>query len=97
MRDLRRMDRKLSEEDALTVLRDCEYGFLCTVNEDGSPYAVPMCAAMYSVRINGCMMTCPDSTTCAPNGEPARKHRGLESSSATNHALTTRFASPRCA
>ena len=35
MRDLRRMDRKLSEEDALTVLRDCEYGFLCTVNEDG--------------------------------------------------------------
>ena len=46
MRDLRRMDRKLSEEDALTVLRDCEYGFLCTVNEDGSPYAVPMCAAL---------------------------------------------------
>ena len=46
MRDLRRMDRKLSEEDALTVLRDCEYGFLCTVNGDGSPYAVPMCAAL---------------------------------------------------
>ena len=46
MRDLRRMDRKLSEEDALTVLRECEYGFLCTVNADGSPYAVTMCAAL---------------------------------------------------
>ena len=46
MRELRRTDRKLSEEDALTVLRESEYGFLCTVNEDGTPYAVPICAAL---------------------------------------------------
>lgn len=46
MRDLRRMDRKLSDEDALRVLRESEYGFLATVNEDGSPYAVPMAGAL---------------------------------------------------
>ena len=46
MRDLRRMDRKLSDRDALTVLQESEYGFLATVNGDGSPYAVPMCFAL---------------------------------------------------
>lgn len=46
MRELRRVDRKLSEEDALTVLGKSEYGFLCTVNGDGTPYAVPICAAL---------------------------------------------------
>ena len=46
MRDLRRMDRKLSDEDALRVLRESEYGFLATVNGDGSPYAVPMAGAL---------------------------------------------------
>lgn len=46
MRDLRRFDRKLSEEDALKVLRDSEYGFLATANPDGTPYAVPMNSAL---------------------------------------------------
>ena len=41
MRDLRRMDRKLSDEDALRVLRESEYGFLATVNGDGSPMRCP--------------------------------------------------------
>ena len=42
MREMRRQDRKLSEQDAYRVLRESEYGVLATVNEDGSPYAVPM-------------------------------------------------------
>lgn len=46
MRDLRRMDRKLSEQDALRVLRESEYGVLATINADGSPYAVPMAGAL---------------------------------------------------
>lgn len=46
MRELRRMDRKLSDEAALKVLRESEYGFLATVNEDGSPYVVPMAGAL---------------------------------------------------
>ena len=32
---LRRIDRKLSDTDTLTVLRDSEYGFLTTLNRDG--------------------------------------------------------------
>lgn len=46
MRELRRQDRKLSEEDARRVLEQSEYGFLATVNEDGSPYVIPMAAAV---------------------------------------------------
>ena len=46
MRELRRQDRKLSEADARRVLEESEYGFLATVNEDGSPYVVPMAAAL---------------------------------------------------
>lgn len=46
MRELRRQDRKLSEEDARRVLAKAPYGMLATVNEDGSPYAVPMAAAL---------------------------------------------------
>ncbi len=46
MRELRRQDRKLSEEDARKVLAKAPYGVLATINEDGSPYAVPMAAAL---------------------------------------------------
>lgn len=46
MRALRRQDRKLTETDARRVLEQSEYGFLATINEDGSPYVVPMAAAL---------------------------------------------------
>lgn len=42
MPQMRRKDRELSPQDARTVLEQSEYGFLATVNEDGSPYCVPM-------------------------------------------------------
>ena len=45
---LRRIDRKLSDEDAKTVLRDSEYGFLSTINEDGTPHCVPIAYALYN-------------------------------------------------
>lgn len=46
MRELCRVDRKLSEADALYVLGHAEYGMLNTINEDGWPYAVPMASAL---------------------------------------------------
>lgn len=42
MREMRRKDRLLTEEEALDVLRKGEYGILGTVGEDGKPYAVPL-------------------------------------------------------
>lgn len=42
MNTLRRIDRKTSDEDALRILSDSLYGTLATVNEDGSPYCIPM-------------------------------------------------------
>ncbi|HIX34193.1 MAG TPA: pyridoxamine 5'-phosphate oxidase family protein [Candidatus Gemmiger avium] len=45
---LRRIDRKLSYEDAMTVLRESEYGFLSTINEDGTPHCVPLAFALYN-------------------------------------------------
>ncbi len=47
IKTLRRIDRKLSEEDAWAVLRDSEYGFLTTINDDGTPHCVPMSYALY--------------------------------------------------
>lgn len=47
MNTLRRIDRKLTEEDALAVLRESEYGFLATVNEDGSPHCVPIAFVLW--------------------------------------------------
>ncbi len=46
MRELCRVDRKLSEEDALYVLAQASHGTLCTINEDGWPYGVPMASAL---------------------------------------------------
>lgn len=46
MRDLCRVDRKLSEEDAKKVLQKARFGTLATINEDGWPYAVPMAFAL---------------------------------------------------
>ena len=47
MNTLRRIDRKLAEEDALAVLRESEYGFLATVNGDGSPHCVPIAFVLW--------------------------------------------------
>lgn len=45
---LRRIDRKLSDTDTLTVLRDSEYGFLTTLNRDGSPHCVPLSYVLHN-------------------------------------------------
>lgn len=42
MREMRRKDRMLTEEEAMDVVRKGEYGVLSTVGEDGKPYAVPL-------------------------------------------------------
>ena len=42
MKELRRKDRAISEEEALELLTRAEYGILSTVSEDGKPYGVPL-------------------------------------------------------
>lgn len=42
MREMRRKDRMMTQEDALKVLKDGEYGVLATVCGDGNPYSVPL-------------------------------------------------------
>jgi len=39
---MRRTDRHLSQEAAMEILVNGEYGVLSTVNEDGQPYGVPL-------------------------------------------------------
>ncbi|MBQ7533997.1 MAG: pyridoxamine 5'-phosphate oxidase family protein [Stomatobaculum sp.] len=46
MREMRRQDRKLTEEEAMQILTAAEYGVLSTVCEDGTPYAVPISFAV---------------------------------------------------
>lgn len=42
MKEMRRQDRKLSEEEALAILNEAEYGVLSTITPDGVPYGLPI-------------------------------------------------------
>ena len=42
MREMRRKDKLQGEEAALRLLERCEYAVLATVNEDGTPYCIPI-------------------------------------------------------
>lgn len=41
-RELRRKDRKINDVTTMEILKDCEYGFLSTLGENGYPYGVPV-------------------------------------------------------
>ena len=52
MHEMRRKDRRIPEEEALELLKRCEYAVLATVDaKDGSPYCVPV-SPVYS---GGCL------------------------------------------
>ena len=42
MKELRRKDRAITEEEATALLNKAEYGVLSTVSENGKPYGVPL-------------------------------------------------------
>ena len=42
MKELRRKDRAITEEEAVALLNKAEYGVLSTVSENGKPYGVPL-------------------------------------------------------
>jgi len=42
MTELRRKDRATTEEEAIALLSNAEYGVLSTVTENGKPYGVPL-------------------------------------------------------
>ena len=42
MKEMRRKDRAITEEEALALLNKAEYGVLSTVTENGEPYGVPL-------------------------------------------------------
>jgi nitroimidazol reductase NimA-like FMN-containing flavoprotein (pyridoxamine 5'-phosphate oxidase superfamily) len=42
MKELRRKDRAITEEEAIALLNRAEYGVLSTVTENGEPYGVPL-------------------------------------------------------
>jgi hypothetical protein len=46
MDQMRRSDRKMSDEKALQVLKESVYGILSTIGEDGYPYGVPVSYAL---------------------------------------------------
>lgn len=49
--EMRRSDRRLSEEEALQILKNGEYGVLSTVSEDGMPYGTPISYAYENGKI----------------------------------------------
>ena len=54
-RKIRRVDRAISESEAIEILREGEYGILSTVSADGHPYGVPV---SYSYTEDGIYFHC---------------------------------------
>lgn len=42
LKEMRRQDRKLEEEETIRILENGEYGILSTIGTDGYPYGVPV-------------------------------------------------------
>lgn len=42
MRVMRRKDKEIETDEAISLLTKCEYGVLSTVGNDGQPYGVPL-------------------------------------------------------
>jgi uncharacterized protein len=42
MKELRRKDRAITEDEAMALLNKAEYGVLSTITENGKPYGVPL-------------------------------------------------------
>ena len=55
MRELRRKDRSISNEETFALLKKAGYGVLSTVTEDGKPYGVPL---NYCIIDNGIYFHC---------------------------------------
>jgi nitroimidazol reductase NimA-like FMN-containing flavoprotein (pyridoxamine 5'-phosphate oxidase superfamily) len=55
MKEIRRKDRAVTEEEALAILNNAEYGVLSTVSENGKPYGVPL---NYCIIDNGIYFHC---------------------------------------
>jgi hypothetical protein len=51
MREMRRKDREMGKEFALSVIDRSEFGTLATVNEDGTPYCIPLSVARMDDRL----------------------------------------------
>jgi nitroimidazol reductase NimA-like FMN-containing flavoprotein (pyridoxamine 5'-phosphate oxidase superfamily) len=54
-RKIRRIDRAISESEAIEILQKGEYGILSTVSADGQPYGVPV---SYSYTEDGIYFHC---------------------------------------
>jgi nitroimidazol reductase NimA-like FMN-containing flavoprotein (pyridoxamine 5'-phosphate oxidase superfamily) len=50
-RPIRRADRALTQEQALEILQNGEYGILSTVSSDGQPYGVPVSYCCVGIRL----------------------------------------------
>jgi nitroimidazol reductase NimA-like FMN-containing flavoprotein (pyridoxamine 5'-phosphate oxidase superfamily) len=42
MREMRRKDKEIGTDEAISLLTKCEYGVLSTAGNDGQPYGVPL-------------------------------------------------------
>lgn len=51
MREMRRKELAISKEEAIGILKECEYGILCVAGTDHLPYGVPMNYAVVDQKI----------------------------------------------
>ena len=51
MKEMRRIDRKRTQAFAIKVIEDCNFAVLATVNDDGSPYCIPISPVLSCMNI----------------------------------------------
>lgn len=51
MKNMRRKDRQMSEDQAIKILESGEYGILSTVSSEGNPYGIPLSYAVENSSI----------------------------------------------
>lgn len=50
-REMRRSKKLMTDEEAMQVLKDCNYGIVAVNGDDGYPYGVPVNYALYDGKI----------------------------------------------
>lgn len=51
MKEMRRKDRKMDKNFACFIIDNADFGTLATINEDGSPYCIPISFARFNDKI----------------------------------------------
>jgi len=105
MPNMRRKDRELPREIALSIVDKCAYSVMATVNPDGSPYCIPLSLAMKGEwlyfhcakeghKIDNLRHNCRVCISCVGEVKPIREDFSTEFESAVISGTASEILDP---